>query len=374
MSDPTDVFELRDLAKKAKALGEMDKALSIYEELLSLRPSWSVFYWEIGSLLMDVGNYPRAITIFKKAVRLDPKDAIAWGLLGISLIHVSDYQGAEKALRACIKLKPLSYYHVCLACSLRMQGKLNEALRYCKKAIKLNKTDPEAYYNYGLIMVDLGLTQEARKAFSKAILLEPGYELAIQSLRQLENFELRDLAMKAKALGEMDKALSIYEELLSLRPSLPVFYWEFGCLLMDIGNLPRAITLFKKAIRIDRTDATAWRRLGLCLLQVSNYQGAEKALRVGARLKPTSYNYVLLACSLHEQGKLNEALRYCKKAIKLNKTDPDAYYNYGLIMVDLGLTQEARKAFSKALLLEPGHEYAIQSLRELKDSDADSMN
>ena len=65
------------------------------------------------------------------------------------------------------------------------RGELAEAVVWCEKSISLDKLNPGYHYVLASIMVELGRTDEARRAFRRALYLDPAFVLAHLSLGNL---------------------------------------------------------------------------------------------------------------------------------------------------------------------------------------------
>ena len=65
---------------------------------------------------------------------------------------------------------------------------------------------------------------------------------------------------------------------------------------------------------------------------------------------------------LHQKGRLSDAERSYKKAIKNNKNFVEAYNNLGNVLVDRGRLKEASDTYRKALILLPDHPMLLNNL------------
>ena len=72
--------------------------------------------------------------------------------------------------------------------------KIDEAIKYYKKFIELNFSDPFVFLNYGCILRDLGDLEEAEKITRKAIEIKEEYAKAYTNLGII----LNDLGRKKK--------------------------------------------------------------------------------------------------------------------------------------------------------------------------------
>jgi chemotaxis protein methyltransferase CheR len=64
------------------------------------------------------------------------------------------------------------------ACALADQGRLGEALDWCDRWIAQDKLDPMAHYVRGLVLIEQGAADDARRALRRCLYLHPGFPLA----------------------------------------------------------------------------------------------------------------------------------------------------------------------------------------------------
>ena len=69
-----------------------------------------------------------------------------------------------------------------------------------------------------------------------------------------------------------------------------------------------------------------------------------------------------MAISLQEQGKLEEAIEACNKAIAIKPDYADAHHNMGNVLQEQGELEEAIEAYNKALAIKPDYAQAHKNL------------
>lgn len=83
-----------------------------------------------------------------------------------------------------------------------------EALEVLAAATTLEPNEPEAYYNMGLALGNLGRYQEAFEPLVKAVTLKPDYELAIVAINTLS----ARIAANSNLLGDYNTQVSNDQE------------------------------------------------------------------------------------------------------------------------------------------------------------------
>ncbi|MDR1417823.1 MAG: tetratricopeptide repeat protein [Endomicrobium sp.] len=73
-----------------------------------------------------------------------------------------------------------------------LNDKYDEAVAEFKKAIEINPSNAEAYYNIGLIKESSNLICEAKEMYQKAVNINSEYKIAKDRLAKLIGVEIKD--------------------------------------------------------------------------------------------------------------------------------------------------------------------------------------
>jgi predicted TPR repeat methyltransferase len=158
--------------------GRNGEALVLIERSLALVPDQADWYSNLGIVLQSDDRLDRAIDSYRRAIAIDPSHANAHSNLGVLLRATGKPVEAEAAYRAAIRVNP---EHI------------------------------DAYTNLGILLNGLKRTEEAAACYCKVITLRPKHREA----RKL-------LALAHCTLGEVDKAVDIFEEWLEEEPGDPI--------------------------------------------------------------------------------------------------------------------------------------------------------
>ncbi len=189
------------------------------------------------------------------------------------------------------------------------QGNLQEAAKYYQYYINQGFANHKVFSNYGIILQDLGKTQEAENSYRKAIELKPDYAEA---------------------------------------------HLNLGHILIDLGNLQEAELYTRNAIKINPNFAEAIYNLGNIYKVLGKLEEAELSTRKAIELKPDFANaHLNLGVILKELDKLKEAEISNRKAIELNPDFAEAYSNLGQILKDLGKSKEEKVCYESLIKLKP---------------------
>lgn len=155
-----------------------DEAIALIARSLALAPDEADWHSNFGIVLQSADKLDLAIAHYQRAIELHPGHANAHSNLGVLLRATGHEPEAEAAYRTAIRLDP---------------------------------THIDAYTNLGILLNGLTRTEEAAACFSTAVTLRP---------KSREGRKL--LALAHCVLGDIDEAVTIYEQWLAEEPGDPV--------------------------------------------------------------------------------------------------------------------------------------------------------
>jgi tetratricopeptide (TPR) repeat protein len=283
-----------------------DQALVCYEQANQLDARSFQWLYYLASLLAKQRKHAEAAVAFKQALRLDPA-----------------------YLPARLKL----------AESLLDAGEVEESNGVYSEIVEDLPGTAEAYYGLGRIAVLRGDPAAAWESFRKACELFPTYGPAHYALAQVNR--------KLGRTEEAEQELALYARHETVVP-------------------PSADPLRDQLRKLDMRAAAHLER-GVQLEQVGRLKDAlaetEEALRLDPELVKAHINLLIL---YGRMGNREKAEEHFQAAVKLNPTQfPDAYYNYGVLLIMEGKLDDAEQAFRKALAISPSYSAAHNDLGNL---------
>jgi Flp pilus assembly protein TadD len=153
---------LRGLGRRLEALDELDAALAL-DAGNSLFLSWR------GTLAWETGDFEGAITYLEQSLQSDPTNLEAMTQLGSVLVDLEDYPMAERCFRAALDISPGN--PACrgnLADAMARQGRQEEANREFKAALQDGADDAEIWAKYSVSLAGEGDRAAAIDAAAKA--------------------------------------------------------------------------------------------------------------------------------------------------------------------------------------------------------------
>jgi tetratricopeptide (TPR) repeat protein len=223
-----------------EALGDVNLALSLDEKNPEVYASLSEVY-------MYDGKMQRALDALKKATELAPDEARYNVMIARLYLTMSDYKQTFNSLRDALKKDP---------------------------------TNAEAFFISGLAHEEMGDTAKAIENYQLAVARKQGHydalkqlgilysikkdKLAIDYLRNAASLRadnpeaLYVLGMFYQENGDPDKALSVYEEILIMKPDYLLAHFNKGYIFLVFKeDYLQAIESFSKAIELDDKNVDA---------------------------------------------------------------------------------------------------------------------
>jgi tetratricopeptide (TPR) repeat protein len=119
------------------------------------------------------------------------------------------------------------------------------------------------------------------------------------------------------------------------------------------GNLQEAQVKLETAVGLKKESSAAHASLGSLLAEIGNNQQALKHLSTALRLKPSAPVHFLLGAVYYGAGQHKRAIQHLKQATKLDPQFGEAYYQLGLLCLEMNWLRKAQECFKTAQALNP---------------------
>ena len=309
------------LAQTAQLQGRPDKARDWMAKAVAAAPGSPPILQAQSKLLVEQGMGALAEEHYRRAIAANPGNPqFSQDLASLYLEQLKRPAAAVTVLRDLLRRQPeLASAYLGLGLALAADGKLDEAGRTLDEAVQRDPVNPFAYHAQGLLALKQGRADAALTAFDKALALRPEFVGALLG---------RGDALLA--LGKADGALATYRRAASLAPG-------------------SAVPIAKRAQALER---------------LKRPDEAEAAYREAIKLEPTHTlvlnNLAFLLAS--RKQRLDEALGLAQRATTLDPARADHFDTLGVVLLARGDQAGARKAFERAVAVDPAHAGARQHL------------
>jgi len=313
-----------------------DQVQQVYEAARQ-RPRDSDAAGKLG-MLLDLYDRPeQALVCYRRATQLDAGTFQWLYYLGSLLAKQGKHAEAAAVLKQALRPDP-SYLpaRLKLAENLLDSGEIDESKEaYSEIADDIPGT-AEAYYGLGRIAVLRGDPAAAQELFRRACELFPTYGPAHYALAQVDR--------KLGRTKEAEEELALYAH---HEPVVPPVDDPLRDLLRKLDM--RAAAHLERGVQLEQVG-----RLKDAMAET------EEALRLNPELVKAHINLLILYGRMGNREKAEEHFR---AAVKLNPNQfPDAYYNYGVLLIMEGKLDEAEQSFRKALAISPSYAAAHNDL------------
>jgi tetratricopeptide (TPR) repeat protein len=187
-----------------------------------------------------------------------------------------DYYGAVHLLDTVVDSgRAFADVHHLLGVCLSLLGQPERALRELDRALELNPRYMEALIHRGLVLNELGRTEEAEEAFASAgsQLERSTAGLPTPIAAQLANRHA-DLAESYAGAGALDRAIAEYERALELGPEFHDLRYRKARLLLETGRSLDAREELEKILAARPSFVDAEAALGLARYLSGDAAGA----------------------------------------------------------------------------------------------------
>ena len=176
----TDAYTGRGVAKAN--LGRYEEAVADYDETLRLNPQSADAYIVRGVAKDGLGRYEEAVADFDEALRLDPQNADIYTGRGLAKASLGQYEAALTDFDISIDLNPhYAGAYTGRGLARAILGQHGAAIADYNTALDLNPYYADTYYNRGLARAILGQHGAAIADYNTALDLNPYYAIAYSS-------------------------------------------------------------------------------------------------------------------------------------------------------------------------------------------------
>ncbi|HZQ94617.1 MAG TPA: tetratricopeptide repeat protein [Candidatus Sulfotelmatobacter sp.] len=297
--DPSALGNFAALSGKANAARDanrLDEATTLYRRALALRPAWAEGWWSLGTIEYDRDHYALAASALRKYVALRPKDGTAYAMLGLCEFELGREQPAlrhiQKGKALGLQKNPdlwhVVLYHegILLQRAEKFQAAQDALEELCLQAGANDKTANVL----GMAMLRLGANNPpVAGSLDADVVLRVGRAQCLAGQKKYED------------------ARPLYEAVVQQYPHYPNVHYAYGLFLVELRDVPGAVSQFKQ--------------------EIANYPQ-----NVISRLR-------LAAVEFKEDSAAG--IPYAEEAVKLDPQSPFGHYILGLLRLDVDDYQKA---------------------------------
>jgi tetratricopeptide (TPR) repeat protein len=201
---------------------------------------------------------------------------------------VQDYYGAVHLLESVVDSgRAFADVHHLLGVSLSLLGQAERALNELERALELNPRYVEALIHRGIVLNELGRTDEAEEAFTRAAanLNKRVDGLPAPVAAQLANRHA-DIAETYAGAGALNRAIEEYERALALGPNFHDLRYRMARVLLEAGRPLEAREALEQVLQARPAFVDAQAALGLAHYLSGDAEGAREAWQACLARRP----------------------------------------------------------------------------------------
>lgn len=357
--DAEDLLSQLGVVRAQLSLERLEDAVTLLEALQTkYDKSTAVAYW-FGRAKELVGDRSTALTSYRRAVELneDGSELVA-AYVGLTRLLGQDglAEEAEREIaRALERFPDRPELYVAMGDLATAQSKYETAIAQYDKALALDGDDIGTHFKRGVAQRRARLFEEAQKEFEGVAKVDPEFPgLALE------------WGLLFEASGRSEEALASYETALKKAPEDPDLMLRVGCGKANAGQTEAATELLRKVLGQRPNSAETNHCLGRSmLLGGADLREAMRFLERAVALDGNRAEYHLfVGWAANEARDPAKAERALGRALELDQTLADAYWQRGILRNRQGAVKDALLDLHKSIEMSPSRYEAHASLAE----------
>lgn len=414
-----EAIEIEGLIKQGKSFmenGDLDRAIDAFNNAAKLNSNSAEAYYHLGIIYVRKNDAPNGLKFLQKSTGLVPGNGKVRMALALAYERFNRLDDAIRQYRTIIEQAPGTAealesdknLNLLLVRQYAETGNLDAALALTAILRRDYSSDPRVLHAVGLAYFNFNRLEDAEVVFKqvaqlspgsatpyfylgrvheraarvsmaieqykRAVMLEPGTDLARRATVRLGIIKAADFLKKEDAPG----ALKEFQAVLELEPNETSALFNAGTLYRQLKKLGESEEMFKRLIVLEPRNPEAYLRLGALYLEMSKLVESsrvlEKVIALGKDAPPAKQAEAILADMQATYGdKLTEARRFADQrdsyqdALKTNPNDSVAHFNLGVLYARQAMRDEALHEFQEVVRIDPGHAKAYQYIGIIHD-------
>ena len=194
--------------------GQVEEGLQHMASAIGDQPDNAVLRYHYALMLArSRKDYHSAREELLPVIELDPENTDALFLIGELEELEGNFDAAREHYHMLLNVDenyPNAYYRLGMITAAHFESERADAAKYFKKAVKRDKSNFDAFYQYALLLNEvLGKPEKAIKYFKKTL-----------KINAFHPFAYYDMALVYHQLGEYSKAADAYQKAIQINPEL----------------------------------------------------------------------------------------------------------------------------------------------------------
>jgi tetratricopeptide (TPR) repeat protein len=262
------------LGASHRICGRYSAALTVLEPLARAMPDAVSVHYELGMTLAKLERADEAVASLRRVLAIRPELPQAWLQLADLLRERGQSQAAEEAYLAHVRYSVRDSQLLRAAKDLA-ENRLPEAETQLRARLRQTPNDVVALRMLAELAVRVGRNEESLSLFERCLELAPGFREA-----------RHHYALVLHRDQQSEAALAQLEILLASDPQQPAYRTLQAAILCRLGEYERGIAIYDEILRVFPNNARVWMSLGHALKTAGRQQASIDAYRHSIALEP----------------------------------------------------------------------------------------
>ncbi|OUS27272.1 hypothetical protein A9Q98_09650 [Thalassotalea sp. 42_200_T64] len=244
--NPDSSESITTLARVYFDLEDNHKAEALFEQAITVEPTYWRNYYQFGIYFYSTGQYQQALTQFNKVILLNNNVALAYNALGGTHFLLMDWQKASIAWSKALAIEPTALTYSNLGTSLFFLQQFDDAANIYQQSTALTPGDNVVWGNLG----DAYKYSENQKGKS-TVAYKQALALALKKevINPLDVNLQSQLARYYSELQQCDSADSYQQVILKQAPNDPYIYYDLALVAINCDNESGAQLMINKTLK-----------------------------------------------------------------------------------------------------------------------------
>jgi tetratricopeptide (TPR) repeat protein len=287
-------------------------------------------------------QYDQALEATRSALHETPKDFRLWTLEGIVFAIKGSNHDALNSFEKALSLSPNYVAALKGEAQLLYQAQDQRAIPLLERILKANPKDETAHEMLALLEVRQGNCPAANDHFL----------LSAETIAN-HSYSLEAYGYCLVQAGQPQKAVPVFEQLVSLRPELTYAKFDLAVVLVESKRNEDALKVLEPLLAADQSDPELLSLASEAYEAVGDTPKAVSLLRQAIVLNPANANYYnafVVLCLDHESFQVG--IDMLNAGLQRITDDASLYTSRGLLYAQLADYDKAEADFNKAELID----------------------
>ena len=309
--NPKDVNMLGLLGAVLVKMRRLSEAEQVLRRTVRLAPTFAKPHEDLGFALLELERHEEAVPVLQKAVRLDPKLEFARFNLGKALALTGKGEEADAAFEASFALSPERKL-LAQAARLHKEGKLEEAEKLYRQALKDNPDNVDAMRMLAMLAATLKHFDDAERLLRRAVAIAPDFLAAVI-----------DLGRVLKEQDRFEEAIGCFKKAIGINPSNPQTHFLLAGACAPAALNHEAVKEYQKTLELSPRHPGALLGLGNALKTIGRLDEAVRAYHDCIDVKPNNGETYWSLANLKTYRFTDEQLAEMEKRVEEDNTSGD---------------------------------------------------